>query len=56
VSRKVPKAGKIALRKRIQNYVVLTLPSLFRDEKLEIYRLEAGRDFEDRTQEIEDRL
>ena len=56
VSRKVPKAGKIALRKRIQNYVVLTLPSLFRDDELEIYRLEPGSDFEDRTQEIEDRL
>ena len=47
VSRKVPKAGKVALRKRIQNYVVLTLPSLFCDGELEIYRLEAGSDFED---------
>jgi hypothetical protein len=56
VSRKLPKAGKVALRKRIQNYVVLTLPSLFRDDELEIYRLEAGSDFEDRTQEIEGRL
>ena len=56
VSRKIPKAGKVALRKRIQNYVVLTLPSLFRDDEMEIYRLEAGSEFEDRTQEIEDRL
>jgi hypothetical protein len=56
VSRRIPRAGKVALRKRIQNYVVLTLPSLCRDNELEIYRLEAGRDFEDRTQEIEDRL
>jgi hypothetical protein len=56
VSRKIHRTGKIALRKRVQNYVVLTLPSLFRDEELEIYRLEAGRDFEDRTQEVEDRL
>ncbi len=56
VSRKIPKTGKIALRKRIQNYVVLTLPSLFRDDELEIYRLEVGSDFDDRTQEIEDRL
>jgi len=32
------------------------LPSLFRDGELEIYRLEAGRDFEDQTQEVEDRL
>ena len=56
VSRKVPKAGKIALRKRIQNYVVLTLPSLFCDDELEVYRLEVGSVFEDRTREVEDRL
>jgi len=56
VSRKIPKTGKIALRKRIQNYVVLTLPSVFCDEELEIYRLERNSAFEDETQEIEDRL
>jgi 2-polyprenyl-3-methyl-5-hydroxy-6-metoxy-1,4-benzoquinol methylase len=56
VSRKIPVRGKIALRKRIQNYVVLTLPSVFRDDELEIYRLEAGGTFGDRTQDIEDRL
>jgi hypothetical protein len=56
VSRKIPKTGKLVPRKRIQNYVVLTLPSLYRDDELEIYRLEANSVFEDRTQEIEDRL
>ena len=56
VSRKIPRSGKIAMRKRIQNYVLLTLPSVYRDGELEIYRLEPGRPFEDRTQEIEDRL
>jgi 2-polyprenyl-3-methyl-5-hydroxy-6-metoxy-1,4-benzoquinol methylase len=56
VSRKIPKTGKIAMRKRIQNHVVLTLPSVFCDEELEIYRLEADSNFEDVTQEIEDRL
>jgi 2-polyprenyl-3-methyl-5-hydroxy-6-metoxy-1,4-benzoquinol methylase len=56
VSRKIPRAGKLAMRKRIQNYVVLTLPSLYRDDELEIYRLGAGSVFEDRTDEIEDRL
>jgi hypothetical protein len=56
VSRKIPVAGKIAMRKRIQNYVVLTLPSIYCDGELEIYRLEAGDAFEDRTQEIEERL
>jgi hypothetical protein len=56
VSRKIPRSGKIALRRRIQNYVVLTLASLFCDDELEIYRLDAGSAFEDRTQEIEYRL
>jgi ATP adenylyltransferase len=56
VSRKIPVAGKIAMRKRIQNHVVLTLPSVFRDEEMELYRLEPGSTFEDLTQEIEDRL
>jgi 2-polyprenyl-3-methyl-5-hydroxy-6-metoxy-1,4-benzoquinol methylase len=56
VSRKIPRSGKVAMRKRIQNYVVLTLPSLFCDDELEIYRLQSGSDFEDLTQDIEDRL
>src|ERR1700722_10983970 len=47
VSRKIPRTGKIAMRKRIQNYVVLTLPSVFNDDELEIYRLEADSVFED---------
>jgi hypothetical protein len=56
VSRKIPKTGKIAMRKRIQNFVVLSLPSVFCDEELEIYQLEAASDFEDVTHEIEYRL
>lgn len=56
VSRKIPLVGKMGIRKRIQNHVVLTLPSVFRDDELEIYRLRRGSIFEDRTQEIEDRL
>jgi hypothetical protein len=56
VSRKIPVARKLGLRRRIQNYVVLTLPSVFRDRELEVYRLEVGSAIEDLTQEIEDRL
>lgn len=56
VSRKIPRIGKMAIRKRIQNYVVLTLPSIFLDEELEVYRLEKNSPFEDLTFEIEDRL
>jgi hypothetical protein len=44
------------MRKRIQNYVVLTLPSVYRDGDLEIYRLERGSAFEDLTRDVEDRL
>ncbi len=50
------KAGKVAMRKRIQNYVVLTLPSIFCDGELEIYRLERDSTFGDVTREIEERL
>ncbi len=56
VSRKIPVGGKLAMRKRIQNYVVLTLPTVYRDDELEIYRLEPDSTLEDVTQEIEDRL
>lgn len=56
VSRKIPVGGKIAMRKRLQNYVVLTLPSLFRDGDMELYKLTPGCTFTDRTQEIEERL
>ena len=56
VPRNIPVTGKVALRKRIQNYVVWTLPSLYQDKKLEIYRMECKTQFEDVTNEIERRL
>jgi hypothetical protein len=56
VSRNIPATGKIALRKRIQNYVVLTLPSVYGDAKLEIYCLGKESEFTDATSEIECRL
>lgn len=56
VSRKIPKRGKLAIRKRIQNYVVLNLESVFCDGDLEIYRMVKGQEFEDSTLEIEARL
>ena len=56
VPRNIPRTGKVALRKRIQNYVVLSLPSVYVDVKLEIYRLSSTVVFDDRTQEIERRL
>jgi len=56
VPRNIPETGKAALRKRIQNYVVFTLPSVYADEKLEIYRMTRSCGFEDNTSEIERRL
>lgn len=56
VPRNIPQTGKAALRKRIQNYVVLTLHSVYADEKREIYRMTNTSEFEDTTNEIERRL
>ncbi|MBA2112932.1 hypothetical protein [Bremerella alba] len=56
VPRNIPHQGKVGLRKRIQNYVVLNLSSVLVNDKLEIYRLTAGTDVVDRTVEIECRL
>ena len=56
VPRNIPVTGKVGLRKRLQNYVVLTLPSLYVDDQLEIYHLGLQSEFEDITKEIEKRL
>lgn len=53
VARNIPTAGKAGPRKRIQNYVVLTLPTVFADNEEEIYRMEKKAPFEDRTREYE---
>ncbi len=56
VPRNIPVSGKVAMRKRIQNYVVLSLPSMFSDEQFEIYRLDQHSSWIDRTKELEDWL
>jgi hypothetical protein len=43
-------------RRRIQNYVVLTLPSIFADDEEEIYQLAKDAVFEDRTCEFEETM
>lgn len=53
VARNIPVGGKGGSRKRIQNSVVLTLPSVFADGEEEIYRLDKDAAFEDRTREFE---
>jgi hypothetical protein len=54
VARNIPVSGKPGPRRRIQNYVILTLPSIFVDDEEQIYRLAKDAAFEDRTQEFED--
>ena len=54
VARNIPMSGKPGPRRRIQNFVVLTLPSVFADGEEEIYRLEKDVPFEDRTHEFEE--
>lgn len=56
VSRKIPEIGKAGIRQRIQNYVVLSLPSIHRDDDMETYRLTKGQRFDDLTTEFEHRM
>ena len=56
VPRNIPATGKVALRKRIQNFVILTLPSVYVDQKLEIYQLGSETNYLDTTDELEWRL
>lgn len=53
VARNIPERGKAGLRRRIGNYVVLTLPTLFADGEEEIYRLDKDAAFADVTCEFE---
>jgi hypothetical protein len=54
VARNIPVSGKPGPRRRIQNHVILTLPSVYADDEEEIYRLAKDTEFEDRTCEFEE--
>jgi hypothetical protein len=54
VARNIPVSGKPGPRRRIQNYVVLTLPSIYADDEEEIYQLTKDAVYEDRTCEFEE--
>lgn len=56
VARNIPRTGKFGTRRRLQNYVVLSLPSVYADDEEEIYALEKGAAFRDSTRDIEDAL
>ena len=55
VARNVPVTGKMGVHHSLQNYVVLTLPSVFADDKLEIYALRKDSAFEDKTKDYASR-
>ena len=55
-ARNIPTTGKRGPRRRIQNYVVLDLPSIYRDEEEEIYEFAKGTELVDRTREFEETL
>lgn len=51
VPRNIPKTGKLGIHHSLQNYVVLTLSSVYCDDELEIYKLLKTDVFKDKTQE-----
>jgi hypothetical protein len=51
VARDLPRAGKLGMHHSMQNYVVLTLPSIYADERLEIYQLTKTANYEDKTRD-----
>ena len=54
--RNIPVEGKHGPRHRLQNYVVLDLPTVYRDEKQEIYQWKKGASLKDLTKEFEDQF
>jgi hypothetical protein len=55
-ARNIPAAGKWGPRRRIQNYVILDLPSIHIDDEEEIYVFAHGTNLVDRTREFENSL
>jgi hypothetical protein len=51
VARNIPVTGKMGIHHSLQNHVILTLPSVFADENLEIYEFRKGCRFEDKTRD-----
>ena len=52
VPRDIPVTGKLGMHHSLQNYVVLTLPSIYLDDKLEIYELGPDSEFIDKTKDF----
>jgi hypothetical protein len=49
VARDLPYSGKLGMHHSLQNYVVLTLPSIYADAQLEIYLLRKTTEFADKS-------
>lgn len=52
VPRNLPRTGKLGMHHSLQNYVILSLPSIFQDSKLEIYHLTKNSVYKDKTREF----
>jgi hypothetical protein len=52
VARDLPRSGKLGMHHSLQNYVMLTLPSIYVDNRIEIYDLTKDAAFEDKTQDF----
>jgi SAM-dependent methyltransferase len=51
VARDLPVTGELGLHHSLQNYVVLTLPSIYADDQVEIYKMDKTSKFEDKTKD-----
>ena len=51
VARDLPYTGKLGMHHSLQNYVVLTLPSVYADTQLKIYLLRKTAAFADKTRD-----
>lgn len=56
VPRDLPIEGRVGLRRRIQNHVVFTLPTVLESSQVAIYSLQSLSQFDDVTREFEHRL
>lgn len=51
VARDLPLEGKLGMHHSMQNHVVLTLPTVYVDQRIEIYLLTKGAAYTDRTRD-----
>lgn len=52
VPRDIPVTGKLGMHHSLQNYVVLSLPSVYLDKKFEIYEMGLNSEIEDKSKDF----